>query len=471
MAIPNWANRTLWTGDNLDIMRGMNTESVDLIYLDPPFNSNEDYSAPVGSEAAGAAFKDTWTLDDVDLAWHGQIADAHPSLYAVIDAAGLSHGRGMKSYLIMMAVRLLEMHRLLKPTGSIYLHCDPTASHYLKMVMDCIFGRTNFRNEIIWQRRYGTFSRVHDSNKFGVCNDNILFYAMSDAARFQTQYSFDDPSYQAYVKKTFKHIDDKGRRYRIADLANPAPRPNLMYEYKGYQPPKNGWAISQEKMELWDSEGRLHFPKAPTGRIQRRRFFDELKGKPVQTMWSDIRMIASQSKERTGYPTQKPVALLDRIIRASSMENDVLLDPFAGCATACIAAEKLSRQWIGIDLSPKAADLVKLRLRKEMGLFYEVRHRLDNPRRTDQGKVPNYKTHKHTLYGIQEGLCAGCRVMFPFRNMTVDHVIPQSKGGTDHMTNLQLLCAACNSMKGTRSQEEFVAVLVREGLRQQGART
>ena len=148
MSEPNFKNRTMWTGDNLDIMRGMNSESVDLIYLDPPFNSNRTYSAPIGSEAAGAAFKDTWTLDDVDVAWHGEIADKQPALYSIIDAAGLAHGKGMKSYLIMMAVRLLEMNRLLKTTGSIYLHCDSTASHYLKLLMDCIFGKSNFRNEI-----------------------------------------------------------------------------------------------------------------------------------------------------------------------------------------------------------------------------------------------------------------------------------------------------------------------------------
>ena len=143
---PTGKNRTMWTGDNLDIMRGMNSESVDLIYLDPPFNSNRTYSAPIGSEAAGAAFKDTWTLSDVDEAWHGEIAEAHPALYGVIDSAGQAHGKGMKSYLIMMAVRLLEMRRLLKDTGSIYLHCDPTASHYLKMTMDAVFGVGEFQN-------------------------------------------------------------------------------------------------------------------------------------------------------------------------------------------------------------------------------------------------------------------------------------------------------------------------------------
>ena len=150
--IANWANRTMWTGDNLSILRGLNSASVDLIYLDPPFNSNKTYSAPIGSKAAGAAFKDTWTLDDVDLAWHGEIAEQSPAVYAVIDAAGIAHGSGMKSYLIMMAVRLLEMHRVLKPTGSLYLHCDPTANAYLRMLLDAVFGARNFRSEIVWRR-------------------------------------------------------------------------------------------------------------------------------------------------------------------------------------------------------------------------------------------------------------------------------------------------------------------------------
>ena len=169
----NFVNRTLWTGDNLDIMRGMNSESVDLIYLDPPFNSNRNYAAPIGSAAAGAAFKDTWTLDDVDLAWHGMIAEEHPALYSIIDAAGLAHGKGMKSYLIMMAVRLLEMRRLLKPSGNIYLHCDPTAGHYLKMAMDAVVGSANFRNEIIWKRT----SAHNSSGRYGPNHDTILFYS------------------------------------------------------------------------------------------------------------------------------------------------------------------------------------------------------------------------------------------------------------------------------------------------------
>ena len=180
MAKPNFKNRTLWTGDNLHVMRGLNSETVDLIYLDPPFNSNRTYSAPIGSEAAGAAFKDTWTLSDVDLAWHGEIAEANPGLYRVIDAAREAHGKGMQSYLIMMAVRLLEMQRLLKPTGSVYLHCDPTASHYLKMVMDAVFGHLNFINEVVWYYRGAGVPKTARARR----HDNILLYAKQHGSHY-----------------------------------------------------------------------------------------------------------------------------------------------------------------------------------------------------------------------------------------------------------------------------------------------
>ena len=193
----------------------------------------------------------------------------------------------------------------------------------------------------------------------GAVTDTILFYSMSDESTFNPQYSFADPKYQKYVERTFKHIDDQGRRYRIADLANPATRPNLMYEYKGYKPPRNGWAISKEKMEQWDEEGRLQFPKSADGRIQRRRFFNELKGKPVQSLWDDIDMISSQSNQRLGYPTQKPVPLLDRIIKAATNKGDVVFDPFCGCGTTIYAAHEAERQWIGCDIAILAIKLIR----------------------------------------------------------------------------------------------------------------
>ena len=404
----NWKNRTMWTGDNLDIMRGMNSESVDLIYLDPPFNSKKNYSAPIGSQAAGAAFKDTWTLDDVDLAWHGEIAEQNPAVYAIIDAAGLAHGKGMKSYLIMMAVRIIEMQRLLKETGSVYLHCDPTASHYLKMLMDSIFGQGNFRNEIIWSyRRWPSKSR-----HFQTMHDVVVFYAMGKHNTFNVSY---EPPSESYLKR-----------------------------FKG-------------KTQILD----------PVTKTRKLIVDEPTKGLPMRDVW-DISILAGSSKERLGYPTQKPLTLLERIIEASSNKGDIVLDPFAGCATACVAAERLDRQWAGIDISDKAVDLVQLRVRQiDLDLFrnFEPIRRSDIPRRTDLGKLPSYRTHKHQLFGKQEGRCGGCRETFPFRNFTIDHVVPQSKGGTDHFDNLQLLCGACNSTKGAGTQAELIAKLKEQGVR------
>ena len=462
---PNWKNQTIWTRDNLYVMRGMNSESVDLIYLDPPFNSNRTYAAPIGSEAAGAAFKDTWTLSDVDEAWHGEIAEQNRAVYVVIDAAGEAHGKGMKSYLIMMAVRLLEMRRLLKDTGSIYLHCDSTASHYLKLMMDAVFGQGNFRSEITWRRTNakGLASKGYPNNA-----DALLYYSKTDKFTYHRLFRPHDP---VYVEKFYRYTEpETGRRYQLSDLTNPnLDRPNLTYEFLGIN---RVWRWTRERMQAAYDKG-LVVQQRPGALPRHKRYLDEMKGIPIDTIWDDIKPIQSQSKERVGYPTQKPLALLDRIIRASTNEGDMVLDPFAGCATACVASERLGRQWVGIDISEKAAELVQTRIRKEIGRGHKGEerkvidmfrsftpiHRTDIPQRTDLGELPPYRTHKHRLYGKQEGRCGGCNLFLPYPNMTIDHIVPRSKGGPDHLENLQLLCGACNSLKGDRPQSYLKARL------------
>ena len=457
MPDPNFADKTIWTGDNLDILRGMNSECVDLIYLDPPFNSNQDYAAPVGSAAAGAAFKDTWTLSDLDVAWMGLIADEQPALAHVVKTSGLTHGKGMQSYLTMMAVRLMEMHRVLKPTGSIYLHCDPTASHYLKLLMDSVLGAGQFRNEISW-KRYGAHNDVGQGSKhFGRVHDIILAYGKAGDATWNQGFV---PLDESYVKSTYRYVDEAtGKRFTTTPLTGPggSAKGNPVYEWNGHV---RAWRYSRETMEALDAEGRLYYSR--TGYPRRKLFLDESKGVPIQDVWTDINSLSGSNSERVGFPTQKPLALLNRIIQASSNPGDLILDPFCGCATACVAADKLGRKWVGIDISPKAVELVNMRLQQTMGsLFHHgyVTARTDIPRRTDIDAPIPYRQNKHVLFGQQEGLCAGCRVMFPFRNFTVDHIVPQSRGGTDHLENLQLLCGACNSLKGDRPQEYLMARL------------
>jgi DNA modification methylase len=233
--------------------------------------------------------------------------------------------------------------------------------------MDSVFEPENFRNEIIWKRRVGMSSAVHKSNRFGICTDTLLFYAKSKFAQFRPQYNIDDPDYQRYIKERFTMVDENGRRFQAACLVNPSYRPNLIYDYKGYKSPPNGWMITEGKMRQWDQEGRLYLPEDKNARIRRKSYADELKGMPIQNLWVDIPEINSQAAERLGYPTQKPEALLERIIRASSNEGDLVLDPFCGCGTTISVAQRLNRRWIGIDITHLAVTLIRVRLRDAFG--------------------------------------------------------------------------------------------------------
>lgn len=360
----------LYYGDNLGVLRDhIADESVDLVYLDPPFNSNATYNvlfkAPDGAQSQSQieAFDDTWQWGETaeDAYWQvlkGPNTEAARMLEAM---RGFLGENAMMAYLAMMAIRLIELHRVLKPTGSLYLHCDPTASHYLKILLDAVFGPRNFRNEIVWKR---TTAHGDARNRYGDVADKIFYYAKTDKVLFNRQFTpYDDK----YLSSKYRFKDDSGRLYRLDNLRSPNPRPNLTYEYRGYKPHPNGWAVSLERMKELDAAGMLEFPKHPEGRIQVRRYLDERAGMPVGNLWDDIPPINSQAQERLGYPTQKPVALLERIVSASSNPGDVVLDPFCGCGTTVHAAQKLGRAWIGIDVTHLAISLIERRLRDAFG--------------------------------------------------------------------------------------------------------
>jgi len=366
---------TLFYGDNLFILcEYLPGESVDLIYLDPPFNSSRNYNVLFkdehGSESQAqiAAFEDTWHWNlEAERTYTELLTEAPEHVARMIESLRVFIGDNqMMAYLVMMVARLVELHRVLKPTGSLYLHCDPTASHYLKIMLDTIFGAQNFRNEIIWKR-----TNVHsDAKHWSPVNDTILFYTKGTKFTWNPPYA---PHSEQHVESKYTATDSDGRRFTLSDMTSPNPRPNMMYEWKGYPSPPNGWRYSQETMAKLDAEGRIWYPDSKTKRPRLKRYLDEMPGTLLSSNWTDIPPINSQAAERLGYPTQKPLALLERIIQASSHPGDVILDPFCGCGTAIAAAQKLGRKWIGIDITHLSIALMKYRLEAMFpGITYDV---------------------------------------------------------------------------------------------------
>ena len=384
---------TLWTNDNLFVLSGMNSESVDLIYLDPPFNSKRMYSAPLGSKSAGASFKDMWTWQDVNEGHLERMVNEYPYLVQYVKSLEGVHSKAMMAYVTYMAQRIIEMHRVLKATGSLYFHCDATAAHYIKPVLDQVFSRDNFVRQIIW--RIGWVSGYKSAAKNWARNHDVILFYVKDKSSF-----------------TFN---------------------------KEYLPYPEGY--------------RRRGGKKPTG-----------KGFPIEDTWNcneaDVLnsiQIQSFSTEKTGYPTQKPLLLLERIIKASSNKGDIVLDPFCGCATTCVAAQRLERGWIGIDIEEQAAPVLVDRLSDNKQVFDPNRdflHRLDVPQRTDiKVERPDKKGIKEQLYSDQNKICNGCKNEYQIKDLEIDHIVPRSRGGGDFYQNYQLLCGNCNKTKGDRPME------------------
>ena len=406
-------NRTLFLEDNLPVLRGLDSDSVDLIATDPPFNKGvKDFS---GKTKAGVkvSYKDVWNWDeDVHDDWTEQIRGEHPKLYNMILYANEAAGDDMGAYLCFMAVRMLEMHRVLKDTGSIYLHCDPMASHYLKAMMDAIFGRQNFRNEIIWgytgpgSPKMRQFNRKHDI---------IFWYSKGKEWTFNRD----------AVRVPYK---------------DPNQRPRKAFD--------TGGAFDPDEIDALRKRGKV-----------------------LETWWTDIALAVRSPKERTGYPTQKPLKLYKRIIEASSNPGDMVLDPFAGCATTCVAAEQLGRQWIGVDSNDEAGDVIRERLEREVNAsmaWDSVLKVLDTVHeRTDDGKFaapelilespgpqqPKMSTAevKARLLDMDGPVCIGCG-WEPHHTdyLQVDHRKPKDKKGQEVLTNFGLLCGPCNLKKGKK---------------------
>jgi len=377
---PDAVKNRLYYADNLDILRDhIQDASVDLIYLDPPFNSKRNYNVIYdGATAQAEAFKDTWSLkswqDERQLIFIDE-PQRYRSVHNVIEAFEkllINSTPSLFGYLVTMAIRLVELHRVLKTTGSIYLHCDPTASHYLKLLMDSVFGAENFRTEIVWKRSSAHSDAKQGREQHGRIHDVILFFSRGPDWRWNQIYTpYDD----SYVDQSYKYVDtENGRRYRLDNLTGPggASKGNPKYEVMGVT---RYWRYRKDKMNELIAQGRIVQTK-PDAVPAYKRYLDEMPGVPLQDIWDDIPPIGARASERLGYPTQKPEALLERIIAASSNEGDTVLDPFCGCGTTVAVAQRLKRKWIGIDITFLAVDLIRQRL---LDHYYRNTQSLNEP--------------------------------------------------------------------------------------------
>ena len=536
--LPGIENRTIVVNDNLPALRALPDACVDLIYLDPPFNSGRAYLNPIGldtQEERGlledirlpapqesrdpyaavqdrlVGFVDVFTMEPGDpnwkVEWIAEIGQVIPALPPILEGAGRAHSPSMQGYLTFMAVRLVEMQRILKPTGSIYLHCDDTSGHYLKSIMDSVFGSARYLNNLIWKRA----TSHNDARRFGRITDYILFYSNGDDYTWNGEEIRERKTTPA-IRRAYPSSDERGR-YRSSDLTGPLHDAPLgapsTQPWRSYDVHAMGrvWSVPltgdyanyieetfipgytaiegvHARLDALDAAGLIHHPKR--GKWPGlKRYAEADLGNPQQNLILDpigFTNYSTRRAEYTGYPTQKPLALLERFIEVSSNPGDVVLDPFCGCATACVAAEQLGRRWIGMDMGVEAYRQVVKRLRgtfpemevegataglpdgKKVSKVNELPGQTDEPIRPvseEEAAVasrrrPRTLAERRDLYGRQEAYCLGCGVRTDFRQMHVDHVVPWVKSGLDIMANLQLLCGHCNETKGqTRTMPEL----------------
>ena len=463
--------RRLYNGDNLAVMAGLPSSFADLIYLDPPFNSERIYEGNLDPAMGKQSFSDIWRMSDInedDLRRMERVSgDAHDLIWTL----GRTRGESWQAYLTFMAVRLDEMRRLLKPTGAIYLHCDHRMNAPLRILMDIMFGEDNLRGEITWRSTSGgRRGNQYASKTWGANKDTILCYAKTARAKLNPL----RPLTKEEADEKFNFIDEKtGERYyddssHIFRAPGRGARPNLCYEWRGFKNPHpSGWAMTKERLEEEYQKG--NFVIAEDGKLQRRKYEKDYEGAPFGSVWADINPAAG--KERTGWATQKPLALLARIIKASSAKGDLVIDPFCGCATACVAAEQLGRQWIGIDQHPAAAEIMKKRAKEDTLLapvwskveIIDARRAADLPRRGDVPEIDKTDMQiKQKFYARQKGKCNGGKFCLSgggevnIRHLAYDRINPGKRGGYYTEDNVQLLCGACNSAKGGKTWTQFI---------------
>lgn len=467
MPDPNWQNRTLFVRDNAQILRGMNSESVDCIATDPPFNSKRAYFAPLGSRAAGQRFNDVWRWDEVTDEWQDVIAADHPKIKELIEAAAVIEGgsidpltsnistgrikNSIAAYLAWMAPRVVEMHRVLKPTGVLFMQCDIHANSYLRLLLDAVFGRSRLINEIV---RRKAFAKSDATRRLPINSDTIFAYGKGNQWKWRSSYEpykLDDLDEK--TRKQYKKLDADGRRYQLDNLTSPQKnRPNLTYEFLGVT---RVWRWTRERMEKAYAEGRV--VQVAPGRVPRfKRYLDEQPGRKRDNIWLDIVQPDSNDSQ---WSTRKPVSLYKRLIECATDEGDLVLDPFCGCATTLVAAEQTYRQWVGIDIDPVAESETERRLFNECGLTGDspviVRKTL---RRNDIPRIPDDKL-RQALWAQQGRKCANpyCdSESLRAVDLQLDHRIPRVRGGDDDVLNRIGLCQNCNGRKHKKAWGQFL---------------